>query len=105
MADEACLPRRCLAIDVLLSRALAPAGMFTESLPSSGFISHNIVYTCIHIYIYFFQMHNALLHQSSLLRDEFMFISFSLKCILLLVFQLPTSSIGNFHDYHSSEGQ
>jgi hypothetical protein len=40
---EACLPRRCLAIDVLLLHAYASRSVYTESLPSSGYTRHNIV--------------------------------------------------------------
>jgi hypothetical protein len=42
VVEKACLLIRCLAIDVLLLLALASAGnVFTESLPSSGFVHHN----------------------------------------------------------------
>jgi hypothetical protein len=35
---------RSVAMDVLLLRALAPAIMFTESLPSNGSIRQNMLY-------------------------------------------------------------
>jgi hypothetical protein len=38
-------------MDVLLLRALAPAWMFTESLPSNGFIRHNIIIIIIIVII------------------------------------------------------
>jgi hypothetical protein len=41
---EACLLIRCLAVDVLLLRALTPLGnVFTGSLPSNGSMRHNIL--------------------------------------------------------------